>query len=181
MGRAPAGRPLFLTFPTRGEGTRTASVRNWRRIYDALYLALPQGIPSHDTFARVLARLKPEELQRWFLHWIRAVSELTQGAVVASDGTTLRRSFDRATGKGAIHLVSAWAPATRLVLGQRKVDEQANEITASPALWRLLDLEGGIVTLDARGVSKRLPARLWSRERTPCWRSRATTGRSLRR
>jgi hypothetical protein len=76
---------------------------------------LPYGIPSPDTFARVLARLKPEELQRGFLHWIRAVSELTHGEVVAIDGKTLRRSFDRAAGKGAIPMVSAWATANRLV------------------------------------------------------------------
>jgi len=79
------------------------------------------------------------------------VSELTRGEVVAIDGKTLRRSFDRATSKGALHLGSAWATATRLVLGQRQVDEQSNEITAIPALWRLLDLEGCIVTLDAMG------------------------------
>src|SRR5499433_4239593 len=76
--------------------------------YDWLkqFLVLPYGIPSHDTFARVLARLKPEELQRCFLNWMQAVSELTHGEVVAIDGKTLRRSFDRAAGKGAIHMVS---------------------------------------------------------------------------
>jgi predicted transposase YbfD/YdcC len=120
------------------------------------FLALPHGIPSHDTFARVLARLKPDELQRCFLTWMRAVSELTQGEVVAIDGKTLRRSFDRATGKGAIHMVSAWATANRLVLGQQKVDEKSNEITAIPALLRLLELEGCIVTIDAMGCQKEI-------------------------
>src|SRR5262245_23665321 len=81
------------------------------------FLLLPNGIPSHDTFARVLARLKPEELQRCFLNWMRAVSELTHGEGVAIEGKTLRRSFDRAAGNGAIHMVSAWAAATRLPLG----------------------------------------------------------------
>ena len=118
------------------------------------FLALPNGIPSHDTFARVLARLKPEELQQCFLRWMQAVSEVTQGEVVAIDGKTLRRSFDRATGKGAIHMVSAWASANRLVLGQQKVDEKSNEITAIPALLRLLDLKGCIVTIDAMGCQK---------------------------
>src|SRR5262249_59268964 len=84
------------------------------------FLTLPNGIPSHDTFARVLARLNPEELQQCFLRWMQAVSEVTHGEVVAIDGKTLRRSFDRATGKGAIHMVSAWASANRLVLGQQK-------------------------------------------------------------
>jgi predicted transposase YbfD/YdcC len=120
------------------------------------FLLLPHGIPSHDTFARVLARLKPEELQRCFLHWMRAVSELTHGEVVAIDGKTLRRSFDRAAGKGAIHMVSAWATANRLVLGQQQVDEKSNEITAIPALLRLLELEGCIVTIDAMGCQKEI-------------------------
>jgi predicted transposase YbfD/YdcC len=126
--------------------------------YDWLkqFLVLPYGIPSHDTFARVLARLKPEELQRCFLNWIRTVSELTQGEVVAIDGKTLRRSFDRAAGKGAIHMVSAWATANRLVLGQEKVDEKSNEITAIPALLRLLEVEGCIVTIDAMGCQKEI-------------------------
>ena len=118
------------------------------------FLTLPNGIPSHDTFARVIARLKPEELQQCFLRWMQAVSEVTQGEVVAIDGKTLRRSFDRATGKNAIHMVSAWASTNRLVLGQQKVDEKSNEITAIPALLQLLELKGCIVTIDAMGCQK---------------------------
>jgi predicted transposase YbfD/YdcC len=118
------------------------------------FLTLPNGIPSHDTFARVIARLKPKEVQQCFLRWMQAVSEVTAGEVVAIDGKTLRRSFARATGKGAIHMVSAWASANRLVLGQQKVDEKSNEITAIPALLRLLDLKGCIVTIDAMGCQK---------------------------
>jgi predicted transposase YbfD/YdcC len=118
------------------------------------FLPLPNGIPSHDTFARVSARLKPEEGQHCFLRWRQAVSEVTQGEVVAIDGKTLRRSFERATGKSAIHLVSAWASANRMVLGQQKVDAKSNEITAIPALLRLLELKGGIVTIDAMGCQK---------------------------
>jgi predicted transposase YbfD/YdcC len=119
-------------------------------------LALPHEIPSHDTFARVLARLDPEQRQRGFLCWIEAVSEVTQGEGVAIDGKTLRRSFDRAAGKGAIPMVSAWATATWLVLGQRKVEEKSNEVTAIPALLRLLVLEGGMVTIDALGCQKEI-------------------------
>jgi predicted transposase YbfD/YdcC len=118
------------------------------------FLALPHGIPSHDTFSRVLARLKPEEFQHCFLRWMQAVSEVTQGEVIAIDGKTLRRSFDRAAGKGAIHMVSAWASANRVVLGQQKVDEKSNEITAIPALLRLLEIKGCIVTIDAMGCQK---------------------------
>src|SRR5215510_12773694 len=120
------------------------------------FLALPNGIPSHDTFARVIARLKPDEFQQCFLRWMQAVSEVTQGEVVAIEGKTLRRSFDRATGKGAIHMVSAWASANRLVLGQQQVDKKSNEITAIPALLRLLDLKGCIVTIDAMGCQKEI-------------------------
>jgi DDE_Tnp_1-associated len=79
------------------------------------FLRFPHGIPAHDTFARVLARLKPEEWQQGFLRWRQAVSEGTHGEVVAIDGKTLRRSCDRATGKGAIHMGSAWASANRVV------------------------------------------------------------------
>src|SRR5262245_20907463 len=118
------------------------------------FLALPHGIPSHDTFGRVFARLNPEELQRCFLRWIQAVREVTQGEVVAIDGKTLRRSFDRAADKGGIHLVRAWASTNRVVLGQQKVDEKSNEITAIPALLRLLEVKGCIVTIDAMGGQK---------------------------
>jgi predicted transposase YbfD/YdcC len=118
------------------------------------FLPLPNGIPSHDTFARVLARLNPDEFQQCFLRWMQAVSEVTQGEVVAIDGKTLRRSFDRVRGKSAIHMVSAWASANRLVLGQQKVDEKSNEITAIPALLQLLELKGCIVTIDAMGCQK---------------------------
>jgi hypothetical protein len=120
------------------------------------FLTLPHGIPSHETFARVVARLKPEELQQCFLRWMQAVSEVTQGEVVAIDGKTLRRSLDRATGKGAIHMGSAWASVNRLVLGQQKGEAKSKEITAIPAVLQLLELKGGIVTIEAMGCQKAL-------------------------
>lgn len=85
--------------------------------YDWLktFLDLPQGIPSHDTFGRVFARLDPEQLQQCFLRWVRSVSRLTAGEVIAIDGKTARRSYDQGQGKGAIHMVSAWASQNRLV------------------------------------------------------------------
>lgn len=116
------------------------------------FLALPNGIPSHDTFGRVFARLDPEHLQRCFLQWVRAVSRLTEGEVIAIDGKTVRRSYDAGGDKGAIHRVSAWASQNRLVLGQRKVDAKSNEITAIPQLLEVLDIHGCIVTLDAMGT-----------------------------
>ena len=121
--------------------------RKWLR----QFLRLPNGIPSHDTFGRVFARLNPVQFQECFLAWVQAIGELTQGQVVAVDGKTLRRSHERTLGKSAIHMVSAWATANRLVLGQVKVAEKSNEITAIPELLRVLALEGCIVTIDALG------------------------------
>ena len=115
------------------------------------FLALPHGIPSHDTFGRVFARLDPAQFQACFLRWIRALAELLPGEVVAVDGKELRRSLDRTAGKAAICLVSAWASEQHLVLGQVKVDEKSNEITAIPDLLDVLSLEGTVVTIDAAG------------------------------
>ena len=115
------------------------------------YLRLPNGIPSHDTFGRVFGALDPEEFRRSFISWVQSASQLLWGEVVSVDGKCLRHSYDRQQGKGAIHLVSAWASQARLVLGQYKVDSKSNEITAIPALLELLALKGCIVTIDAMG------------------------------
>ncbi|MHB1295798.1 MAG: ISAs1 family transposase [Anaerolineae bacterium] len=115
------------------------------------FLALPHGIPSHDTFGRVFARLDPQQFARCFRSWMTAVFERTEGQVVALDGKTLRCSHDAPQGKAAIHMVSAWATENALVLGQIKVDDKSNEITALPALLQLLSLEGCIVTIAAMG------------------------------
>jgi predicted transposase YbfD/YdcC len=115
------------------------------------FLALPSGIPSHDTFGRVFARLDPEAFRRCFLTWVRAVVGEPAPQVVAIDGKTLRRSHDRGAGKEALQLVSAWAATSDLVLGQVATDTKSNEITAIPVLLRLLDLEGAVVTTDAMG------------------------------
>lgn len=116
------------------------------------FLPLPHGIPSHDTFGRVFAALDGAEFQRCFLEWVQAVNVLTAGQVVAIDGKTLRRSHDQRQGKAALHLVSAWATANRLVLGQVAVAAKSNEITAIPELLQVLDLRGCIVTIDAAGT-----------------------------
>ena len=123
-------------------------------------LALVHGIPTDDTFRRVFARLDPVEFQRSFLSWTQAIAVRTQGEVIPIDGKTLRHSFDTATGQNALHMVSAWASHNRLVLGQVKVDTKSNEITAIPALSRLLDITGCIVTLDAMGCQTAIAAQI---------------------
>jgi predicted transposase YbfD/YdcC len=104
------------------------------------FLELPYGIPSHDTLMRVFARLQPEQLQQCFLNWIQAVSQITQGQVIAIDGKSLRSARERGCSRGAIHMVSAWATENRLVLGQTKVAAKSNEITAIPRLLSILTI-----------------------------------------
>lgn len=124
------------------------------------YLELPNGIPSHDTFGRLFARIDPEAFQQGFLSWTQTIQELTQGQVIALDGKQLRGSHDQGREKPAIYMVSAWASANHLVLGQRKVDEKSNEITAIPKLLELLDIHGCIVTIDAMGTQTKIAKKI---------------------
>jgi predicted transposase YbfD/YdcC len=123
-----------------------------KKVWLKTFLELPKGIPSHDTFGRVFAKIKPEEFQKRFIEWVQAIEKLTVGQVIAVDGKQLRRSHDREAGKAAIYMVSAWATQNQLVLGQTKVADKSNEITAIPELLHLLDISGCIVTIDAIGT-----------------------------
>lgn len=119
------------------------------------FLQLPNGIPSHDTFGRVFSALNPEAFRSCFTAWAQDVAESLKGHVII-DGKTLRGSFDHAAGRGAIHMVSAWAREAQLVLGQVKTDEKSNEITAIPKLLSMLDLKGVTVSIDAMGCQKNI-------------------------
>lgn len=118
------------------------------------FLSLPEGIPSHDTFGKVFARLDTSEFLTCLHNWLRSFTLAMKDKHVAIDGKTLRRSFDKAAGKSALHLVSAWSSDLRISLGQVAVDEKSNEITAVPQLLRLLELTGAVVTLDAMHCQK---------------------------
>jgi predicted transposase YbfD/YdcC len=123
------------------------------------FLPLIEGIPSHDTFGRVFARLDPAQLAACIQQWLTDIGREI-GQQIAIDGKTLRGSFDTAAGKNPLHLVSAWATEARLTLGQIAVDSKSNEITAIPLLLELLDLKGTTVTIDAMGCQKEIAAKI---------------------
>jgi predicted transposase YbfD/YdcC len=116
------------------------------------FLELPNGIPSHDTFGRVFSMIDAQQFQLAFYEWVWAVNDIIHGQIINIDGKQLRGSKDKVLGKRAIYMVSAWAEQNELVLGQRKVDEKSNEITAIPELLKLLAISGCIVTIDAIGT-----------------------------
>jgi predicted transposase YbfD/YdcC len=124
------------------------------------FLELPNGIPSHDTLERTFARLRPQQVQQCFLNWVQAVFNISDGQLINIDGKTLRGSYERGGKQGMIHMVSAWAHQNRLVLGQRKVHEKSNEITAIPELLKVLDLAGAIVSIDAMGCQTAIAAQI---------------------
>jgi predicted transposase YbfD/YdcC len=120
------------------------------------FLELPEGIPSKDTLRRVFARIKPSAFQACFQSWMTALTDRLGVKQIAIDGKTLRRSHDKGVGKAALHLVSAWATANHVTLGQVAVQDKSNEITAIPQLLELLELSGAIVTIDAMGCQKEI-------------------------
>lgn len=128
------------------------------------FLALPNGIPSHDTFGRVFSLLQPEAFEDCFRTWVASIREVIPGEIIAVDGKTLRRSHDRAAGLAALHLVSAWAAANRVVLGQVATEAKSNEITAIPQLLALLRIKGCIVTIDAMGCQTKIAEQIIEQE-----------------
>jgi len=130
--------------------------RKWLKTF----LELPHGIPSHDTFGRVFAAIEPEAFERCFLAWIRALAKGRPGELIAIDGKTLRHSFDRASGKAAIHMISAWSSANGLVFGQLATEAKSNEITAIPKLLELLDVRGAVVSIDAMGCQREIARKI---------------------
>jgi len=118
------------------------------------YLSLEHGIPSHDTFGRVFSLIDPEQFQVCFSNWIKDIVKNVTGDVIAVDGKCLRRSHDKSSHKSAIYMVSAWSHDNQITLGQVKVDEKSNEITALPALLKNLDVTGSIITTDALNTQK---------------------------
>ncbi len=128
------------------------------------FLTLPHGIPSHDTFGRVFAALDPDAFKTAFVAWARTLAAALPGEVIAIDGKTLRHTFDTAAEKAAIHMVSAWASAQSLCLGQVKTAEKSNEITAIPRLLDLLVLTDRIVTIDAMGCQTDIARAIHARD-----------------
>jgi predicted transposase YbfD/YdcC len=143
----------LCTLLTGGEGFQDMELfGKSKRAWLQTFLALPHGIPSHDTFGRVFARLNPKRFQECFLAWTQAVAQLTKGTLVSLDGKTVKASFDRATASSPLHMLSAWCSEQGgLVIGQITTEEKSNEITAIPDLLQLLAIKGCIVTIDAMG------------------------------
>ena len=131
-----------------------------KQVWLKTFPELKNGIPTHDTFARVFARINPSAFQERFVRWVQAIASLTKGEVITIDGKTARRSHHKQSGIRAMHLVSAWATRNRLTLGQVKVDEKSNEITAVPELLRLLAIKGCIVTVDALNTQKEIASEI---------------------
>jgi DDE_Tnp_1-associated len=159
------------TLLTGGEGFQDMELfGKSKRAWLQTFLALPNGIPSHDTFGRVFARLNPERFHQCFLSWTRAVAQLTHGTLLSLDGKTVKSSFDRATALSPLHMLSAWCSDNGgLVVGQIKTETKSNEITAIPELLHLLAIRGCIVTIDAMAVRPPSRVRSGTRAGTTSW------------
>lgn len=133
---------------------------NMKKDWLAKFLDMTPGVPSHDRFNAIFAAIKPAEFEKCLLNWIASLQEITAGQIVAIDGKTLRGSYDKASSKSAIHMVSAWASANHISLGQVVVDEKSNEITAIPKLLEILEISGSLVTIDALGCQTEIAEKI---------------------
>ena len=141
-----------------------------KREWLSKFLDLSSGIPSHDRFNAILGAIKPAEFEACLLSWITDLHKITAGQVVAIDGKTLRRSYDKASSKSAIHMVRAWATTNQISLGQVVVDEKSNEITAIPKLLEMLEISGCLVTIDAMGCQVKIAETIVKRNGDIFWR-----------
>jgi predicted transposase YbfD/YdcC len=146
-----AGADDFVTIATWGRQ---------KRAWLSRFLDMTSGTPSHDRFSAIFKAIKPAEFERCLLSWVTSLHEVTAGQLVAIDGKSLRQSYDKADAKSAIHMVSAWATANHISLGQVVVDEKSNEITAIPKLLELLDVSGCLVTIDAMGCQAEIAGKI---------------------
>jgi len=128
------------------------------------YFELENGIPSHDTFGRVFSMLNPEEFNRCFTLWVKSLCSDFGLDIINIDGKRMKGSYDTESGKAAIHMVSAWSTSNSLVLGQIKVSEKSNEITAIPKLLDLVEVKDSVVTIDAMGTQKSIASKIRSKE-----------------
>lgn len=133
---------------------------NMKKDWLAKFLDMSSGVPSHDRFNAIFAALKPAEFEKCLLNWITSLQEITGGQLIAIDGKTLRGSYDKASSKSAIHMVSAWASANHISLGQVVVNEKSNEITAIPKLLEILEISGSLVTIDALGCQTEIAGKI---------------------
>ena len=131
-----------------------------KKSWFAKFLDMSAGVPSHDRFNAIVNAIKPEEFEPMLFAWLTELHKITNGQVIAIDGKTLRRSYDRATGKAAIHMVSAWATANHISLGQTVVDAKSNEITAIPKLLEIIEVSGGLITIDAMGCQTEIAEKI---------------------
>lgn len=136
--------------------TQVAEYGRSKQQWFSQFLALPNGIPSHDTFGRLFAMLDPKGFESFFSRWVNDLADSIESKAICIDGKTLRGSHDRSNGKAPIHMVSAWAADVGMVLGQLKTDAKSNEITAIPELIKTLALQDTVVTIDAMGCQKNI-------------------------
>jgi predicted transposase YbfD/YdcC len=133
-----------------------------KKVWLKTFLKLPNGIPSHDTLGDVFSRLSIREFEQCFLNWVNSLVKVEGSDIIPIDGKTLRRSHDRRKGHAAIHMISAWSTRNQMVLGQRKIDDKSNEITAIPALLKMLDITGSTVTIDAMGCQRKIAEQIYT-------------------